>query len=187
MIYKGQRIGSVKKKVLLLLFSGIALGLTKSPRKQWWILRQIPKEWQKEDQQALMRAIRSLYISHLVMEKHNQDGTTTLILSEKGRQKALTFNIDELEIKVPKVWDKKWRIIMFDIPERLRKLRDSLRIHFNEIGFVELQKSVFVFPYPCEKELEFIVEFYNARKYIRFIVAEKIDNELHLAKKFNLC
>ncbi len=180
------RIGTMKKKILLLLLAGCALGLTRSPKRYWWILKQIPKEFEKVDRQALQKAIYSLYISHLVSEKHHKDGTTTLILSENGKHKALRFNIDKMEIKKPAQWDKKWRIVMFDVPEKLRRLRDSMRLHFREIGFIELQKSVFVFPYPCSKEIEFILEFYNAKRYVRFILAERIDNELHLMKKFNL-
>ena len=131
-------------------------------------------------------SINSLYSSHLVQEKDNGDGTTTLTLSENGKQRALRFNIDKLEIKKPTKWDGKWRIVIFDIPEKLRRLRDSLRLHFREIGLIKLQKSVLVYPYSCTKEVEFILEFYNARKYVRFIVAEEIDNELDLKKKFNL-
>ena len=93
---------------------------------------------------------------------------------------------DKMIIKTPKQWDKKWRIVMFDIPERLKRLRNSLRWHFREIGLIELQKSVFVHPYPCDDEIEFIVEFYNSRRYVRFVVAERIDSELHLRKKFDL-
>ena len=181
-----KRLGTTQRKILLLLLAGLALGLTRSHKKHWWILKQIPKEWEKINRQDLERAINSLYTSHLIEEKDNKDGTTTLILSENGKQRALRFNIDEMEIKKPVHWDKKWRIIMFDIPEKLRRLRDSLRLHFKEIGLIELQKSVFVFPYPCSDEIEFILEFYNARKYVRFVLAEKVDNQLHLMKKFNL-
>ena len=180
------RMGSLKKKVLLLLLAGLAFGLTRSYKKQKWILKKIPEELRKINQQALRRAIHSLYASHLIEEKHNRDGTTTLTLSDNGKQKALRFNIDKMEIIKPKHWDGKWRVVMFDVPEKLRRLRDSLRMHFKEIGLLELQKSVFVYPYPCEKEIEFILEFYNTRKHVRFILADKIDNELHLQHKFNL-
>lgn len=186
MQYKNQRVGNIKKKVLLLLLAGLALGLTISPKKHWWILKQIPKEWKKENRQALERAINSLYNSHLIEEKNHKDGTTTLVLNENGRKKALRFNINKLEIKKPARWDEKWRIVMFDVPEKSKRLRDSLRLHFQEIGLIELQKSVLVYPYPCNKEIEFILEFYNARKYVRFVLAETIDNELHLKNKFNL-
>ena len=51
---------------------------------------------------------------------------------------------------------------------------------------IELQKSVLISPYPCDQEVEFILEFYNARKYVRFLLVEKVDNELHLVNKFHL-
>ncbi len=181
-----KKVGTVQKKVLMLLTAGLALGLTTSPKQHFKILQQIPKEWRKINQQALWRAISSLHKSKLIKEKYNSDGTTTLTLSEEGRKKALHFNLDKITIKKPPKWDKKWRIVMFDVPEKLRRLRDSLRLHLHDLGFIELQKSVFVYPYFCDNEIEFIVEFYNARKYVRFILAEKIDNELYFKQKFEL-
>lgn len=186
MKHKNMRMGVVKRKVLTLLLAGIALGLNKSVKRYFWILRQIPKEFKNIERRALNRAINSLYKSHLVSEKCNKDGTTTLVLSENGKKRALIFNIEKLEIKKPVKWDEKWRVVMFDIPEKIRRLRDSLRLHFRELGFIELQKSVFVHPYDCNKEIEFLLEFYNAKKYVRFLLTDEIDNELHLREKFRL-
>jgi len=180
------RMGSVKKKVLLLMEAGLSIGLTMSPKKQRWVLKQIPKEWAKINRQALERAIRSLYASHLIDIENNKDGTTTLTLNKKGKKQVLVFNLEKLKIQEQSKWDGKWRIIMFDVPERKKRLREALRFHFKEIGLIELQKSVLIHPYPCEKEIEFILEFYNARKYVRFVIAEKIDNSLHLMQKFKL-
>jgi CRISPR-associated endonuclease Cas2 len=183
---KSARMGVVKKKVITLLLAGIALSLSRTGKRQMWILRQIPKEFENIERRALNRALNSIYKSHLVSEKNNRDGTTTLVLNEDGKQKALRFNIDQIEIKKPKKWDEKWRMVMFDIPEKIKGLRDSLRLHLRKLGFVELQKSVFVHPYSCDKEIEFLTELYNARKYVRFITADEIDNKLDLEKKFQL-
>lgn len=182
---KRKRIGSLKKKIILLLWAGLALGLSHSPRQHFRILSKIPEEWKKIDRQALERAIKSLYESHLI-ETRSDGERMTLILNEQGKKLALSFDIENMKIVNPNKWDYKWRIVLFDIPEKMRRLRDSLRLHFNELGFMELQKSVFIHPYPCEKEIEFLVEFYNARKYVRFILADQVDNELHFKKKFNL-
>jgi len=38
-------------------------------------------------------------------------------LTEKGRKKASWFQIDSLKVKRPKKWDKKWRVVIFDIAE----------------------------------------------------------------------
>lgn len=94
MSHKNQRIGNLKKKLLLLLLAGLAFGLSRSYKRQSWILKQIPKELRKENRQALQRAINSLYISHLIEEKNHKDGTTTFVLSKNGKQKALRFNIN---------------------------------------------------------------------------------------------
>jgi DNA-binding transcriptional regulator PaaX len=183
---KFSKPGTIQKKILLLLTAGLALGLTRSARQQFWILKQIPKEWKKINEKSLNRAIKSLYKSKLVEEKYDCDGTATLVLSEEGKKRTLEFNLDEMKIKKPKKWDGKWRIVMFDIPEKSKGLRNTVRFHIQEMGLIEFQKSVFVHPFPCEKEIEFLIEFYDARKYVRFIVAESIDNELHLKQVFGL-
>ena len=178
--------GEVQKKIILLLMAGLALGLSSSPKTSFKIIRDIGKEWKDIEKRALRRAIKGLYESKLVKEKENSDGTITLILTDKGKEKALTYNIDEMEIKKPKQWDKKWRIVLFDIPEKTRKTRDIFRYHLKNLGFYEFQKSVFIHPYDCKDEMEYLIEFYNARKFIRFIVVDSLDNELHLKSRFGL-
>ncbi|MBU1159609.1 MAG: hypothetical protein ABIJ28_03635 [Patescibacteria group bacterium] len=178
--------GVNQQKILLLLFGGIALGLSGSPKKYFQILDSIAKEWKEIDRRVLKRAIKKLYESKLIKEKENPDGTITLILTDKGKQKALTYNIDEMKIKKPKQWDNKWRMVLFDIPEKIKGIREAIREHLKNLGFYEFQKSVFVHPYDCKNEIEYIIEFYNIRKFVRFIIADSLDNELHLKHHFDL-
>jgi len=178
--------GATQKKVILLLLGGLTLGLTHNPKQYFKVVREIHKEWQKINRDSLNRAIRSLYESKLVETKDNHDGTLTLVLSKEGKRLALTYDIQNMGIKAPAQWDKKWRIVMFDVHEKFKKTRDSLRMHFRNMGFYEFQKSVFVHPYPCAKEIEYLMEFYQARKFIRFIVATEIDNALELRHHFNI-
>lgn len=178
--------GDVQKKILILLLGGIALGLSGSPKRYFQILKEMKKEWKELDRIQLKRAIKSLYQSKLIKEKENPDGTVTLILTQEGEQKALTYNLDEMKITKPVKWDGKWRIALFDIPERARKIRDAFRYHLKQLGFFEFQKSVFVHPYDCKDEIEYLIEFYDARRFVRFIIADHIDNELHLKSHFRL-
>jgi len=60
------------------------------------------------------------------------------------------------------------------------------RYHLNQLGFYEFQKSVFVHPYNCKDEIDYLIEFYNLRRFVRFVEADSIDNELHLKKYFHL-
>lgn len=186
MIIMSQRLGETQRKILLLLLGGLALGLSGSPGRYFQILKSIEKEWREINRQSLKRAIKSLYESKLIKEGGNIDGTVTLVLSDKGKQKALTYDLGRMEIKKPKQWDQKWRVILFDIPETRKKIREILRFHLKKLRFYEFQKSVFIHPYDCKNEIDYLIEFYNIRKFVRFIVAESIDNELHLKKHFGL-
>lgn len=179
------RRGPVKEKILLLLLGGLTLGLTKSPRGYLKTLNAMHAEWRKINHRTLIRSIRNLYRSNLLEQKNNRDGTTTFVLSKDGRQIAMTYNLDKMFILKTK-WDKRWRLVIFDIPEKLKKVRDTLRYQLKRLGFVELQHSVFVLPFECKSEIEYIIEFYNIRKCVRYIEANYIDNELDLKHKFRL-
>ncbi|MBI2062454.1 MAG: CRISPR-associated endonuclease Cas2 [Candidatus Yanofskybacteria bacterium] len=84
-------------------------------------------------------------------------------------------------------WDKKWRLVIFDIPGSLNAKRDSLRRKLKHIGFLMIQRSVFAFPYPCEEELSDICRKLKISDYVDMVVAESIGSrEEELVKLFNL-
>ena len=107
-------------------------------------------------------------------------------MTESGRKKALQYKIDEIKIKQPGSWDNLWRLTIFDIPEKKRRARDALRNKLRELGFLELQKSVFIYPFSCRDEIDFITEYFEIRPYVRYIEARFINNEAELKLKFNL-
>lgn len=180
------RKGIIQQRILLLLWGGLALSLSRSPRTQFKILEGMIKEWKNIPEANIRRAINSLYASRLVGTTENRDGTITLFLTEKGKKSALTYNVNTMKIKRPATWDGKWRVVASDIPEKKKKARDALRSHLLNIGFHPLQRSVFVCPFECRNEVEYIVELYQIRSHVRVMTAETIDNELHLKHLFKL-
>jgi len=183
---KQKRIGLVQRKLLLLLNAGLYLSLTRRPDVHFHIIKSLNKEWEKLNNYSLMRAIGSLYKSRLIDYKERDDGTIEMLLTQAGKKKILVFNPDNLQIKKPKYWDKKWRLVIFDIPEKFKKSRDTFRRWLKSLGFLEFQKSVFIFPYDCQKELDGLIELLNLRHFVRYAVVEYIDNELNFKKKFQL-
>jgi len=181
-----RELGATAKKIILLLAGGLALGLSGNPRTYFRVLRGIRKGLKDINREALHRAIKNLYKSKLIDARVDKNGITTLVLSEKGKQKVLKYNLDKLAVPSMWKWDKKWRVVLFDIPEKRKRARDAIRHHLKEMKFFEFQKSVFVHPFECFDELEYLIEFYHARLFIRFLVADSIDNELHLKKHFKL-
>ncbi|MDD5145639.1 MAG: hypothetical protein PHF44_02260 [Candidatus Pacebacteria bacterium] len=108
-------------------------------------------------------------------------------LTDEGKKRAGKYQIDDLEIDIPKRWDKKWRIIIFDIPDSQRIKRNVFRGKIKEFGFFPLQKSVWVYPYKCDREVGLIRDFLGVtKKDIQVITAEKIDSEDRLKEFFKI-
>lgn len=165
---------------------GAALGLTRSPGRYFRILKAIRKEWRAINQDALKKAIRSLYESRMVTTRDNPDGSVTIVLSRQGKSavQELTYDVDALQIPKPKQWDGKWRMVMFDIPHDMKKARDAFRFHLRRLGFHPLQKSVFIYPHDCRREIDFLIEFHQVRRFVRYVVAGEVDTEVHLKQIF---
>ena len=84
-------------------------------------------------------------------------------------------------------WDKKWRVVIFDIPQEKSLQRQSFRRKLVLMGFQPIQKSVFVFPYPCEEEIAIIARELNITNNIDILLAESPGfKEEELLKTFDL-
>ena len=91
-----------------------------------------------------------------------------------------------LRLQKNKCWDKRWRVIIFDIPERRRGVRGRLRAIMQECGFVRLQDSVWVYPHDCEELTVLLKAELKAGSSILYMVVEKIENDYWLKKHFSL-
>lgn len=185
-IKKRLQLGPVAQKIILLLEGGLALSLTQRPDAYFRIIKGITKEWQAINQRTLHESIKQLYQSKMIDYKENNDDTITLILSDEGKKRALRYNLDKLEIKKSARWDGLWRMVIFDIPEHLKQGRNALAAKLKQLGFYPLQKSVFIYPYECQNEVDFILEIFNLRPYVRIILVKKTDIDLDLKNKFKL-
>lgn len=180
-----RKIGPVQQKILLLFLAAATLSLSGSKGAFPRILKATRKEWRKIDQRSFNRSLRSLCQQKLLQETRRADGTMVLKLTEQGKRQARYVDLfgSTIKIKRPKKWDGLWRLVLFDIPEKKRVFRNILRDHLKAIGFIELQKSAFIFPFPCEKEITCLTELYNAKRYVRIATIQSIDNEIELKKK----
>jgi len=180
------RMGSRAKKILLLLEAGIALSLTHRPDVYFSIIKKAAKEWKKIDERSLRDAIRRLYESKLISCRENKDKTVTLVLSEEGRKRILNYNLGNIQIKKPSRWDNLWRLVAFDIPEGKKSGRMALAAKLKELGFYPMQKSVYIHPYECKDEIDFITEIFKLTPHVRFLRIKDVDIELDLKNRFRI-
>lgn len=179
------KLGPTAQKVLLLLLTGLALGLTHSPKQYFRILKNFQKSWSKIDHEKLHRIIKTLDAKGLIVEK-SAKSHVQISLSPQGQKWATRYKIEQMEILKPPKWDGWWHIIIFDIPEGQKKARDAFARTLKKLGFYQLQKSVFVYPYECHKELDIITKFFEIKPHINRITAQKIDKDIELKKYFDL-
>ena len=101
------------------------------------------------------------------------------ILTQKGKFAIKTH----LPFKSYGLWDEKWRVVIFDIPESERKYRLLLRDKLAQLGFGKLQNSVYVAPYPLLGSINRFACAMGIRQYLRFLEASRIDDEKKLVEK----
>lgn len=75
-------------------------------------------------------------------------------LTEIGKDRALGVWPQMAQEK----WDKKWRAVVFDIPERYRGLRAILRRFLKSVGFAGMQKSLWISPFNVTAEVRAFLE-----------------------------
>src|SRR3989338_7206770 len=82
-----------------------------------------------------------------------QHGKNIYSLTRKGEDRVGNIVIDDIEIKSPRYWDGKWRLVIYDLPIRFKKTRNAFRWKLKDLGFFQFQKSAWIYPYPCEGEM----------------------------------
>lgn len=131
------------------------------------------------------RTLRTLEHNRLISITE-EAGKTVIKLTKNGREKLLKYKLADMKMTKPGKWDRKWRLVIFDIPEDFKTNRTVFVYKLKELGFLPLQKSVWAWPYECEDEIDFLKEIYEIRPYVRVARADYLDIQADLIKKFNL-
>ncbi len=83
-----------------------------------------------------------------------------------------------------RVKDTKWKMIIFDIPESQRPIRDYLRVKLKQLGFKKWQNSIWVTPYKLPEEVVNELQVLSEKFFVRLITVEKINNDSDLKSLF---
>jgi len=102
----------------------------------------------------------------------------------KGKKQLKTYIFQDLIIPQPVKWDKKWRIVVYDIADDKKDKRDVFRNKLENLGFLKLQESVYIYPFDCLQAINLIKNMYFLTPCVQYIVAERVETEIKLIKKF---
>ena len=107
-------------------------------------------------------------------------------MTPKGEDLFQQWQFANFRLVKPKKWDRKWRVIIFDIPEKKRRIRDQVRTLFKSAGFYLLQDSVWVYPYDCEDVLTLLKSSLGVGKNILYLIVDELENDKHLRSSLGL-
>jgi len=143
------------------------------------------KPWCEFYPSSLERTAKTL-LRHGIVKIKRENGIPVVRIAERGKVEVLKYDLDKIVIKKPDHWDGKWRLVMFDISDKYKKIRDLIRAKLKGMGFYQFQESVFIYPYPCEKEIIYLREVLDIPHSIKLLRADRIENEKDLRKIFKL-
>ena len=131
------------------------------------------------------RALKRLIFRRLILRRVKKDGAA-VSLSTLGKKRLKTINLYNARITTPAKWDKKWRLVFFDIPHVRGSQRDRIRRKLKELGFMQIQKSVYLHPYECYDIIKNMQNFYEIKSYFHYAVVEKIEGSKKYLRHFGL-
>lgn len=139
------------------------------------------KIWKDINKKDLGRIIKRLEKQEMISigKKGNK---IAIEVTEKGKRRLLEYDFENIELK-SKNRDGKWRLVIFDIPEKKKNSRDVFRRKLLELGMIRLQDSVWVSAFPCKNEIDFLANFLEISDYITLISLDKIERGEHLIFK----
>lgn len=168
------------------LANSSVLAFRRSPLGYFKIVSRDPEQWSSFHRKTLFTSLHTLYQRGLVDIQEGLDGITTVTITDDGRRIAERLTRIEIPRLAASEWDRKWRIIMFDIPEAKKKSREMLRYHLRRLGFAEFQRSAFIYPFHCSDTITALAEQLALEGHIVTITAESLSNEFQYKKIFGL-
>lgn len=133
------------------------------------------------NKKRIQNSIRYLKRKHFIAFP----GKGRFTITQKGTKRLDKINIDRITVQHVK-WDGKWRLLTFDIPEEKAHIREYFRKRLKEIGFYHFQRSVFIIPYPCAKEIDTLCEVLEISSNAHLLTADRFEGDDELKKYFLL-
>lgn len=119
---------------------------------------------------ALAQALKRLREKGFIEKnKVSEENSIIIKLSEAGKEFLLLSKSEE-EIE----WDKKWRIVVFDIPENKRSVRDILRNRLKIWGFNPWQQSVWASKKNITNKLRNLIKDLKIEDWVLVIESDNI-------------
>jgi len=143
-----------------------------------WLLKRDPGRRLRESALRLKRKG--------LVEFKSENGKKRLRLTPRGEKVMGSIWNETYQLQKPRRWDGRWRLVIFDIPEKQRPTRDKIRHLVSRLGFLRLQDSVWVYPYDCEELVTLLKTDLKIGRAVLYIIADAIEFDKPIRQHFSL-
>jgi DNA-binding transcriptional regulator PaaX len=109
-----------------------------------------------------------------------------LRLTKKGERVWRLLEIKDWGRRKKPRWDGKWRVLIFDIPERRKVLRNKLTQTLRALGFIRLQDSVWLYPYDCEDLITLLKSDFRVGRDVLYLIVDELEYDVPYRSHFGL-
>ncbi len=175
------------KQILTLL--GIAGILTASifipglPKALTPLIKKQQKKWGHFDQRILKAQIKRLQKTG-VIEQFTESGEILFRLTAKGKTKLFKYRLESFSLD--NNWDGRWRLVAYDIPIGKKNQAEAFRTLIKRMQFYQLQKSLWLTPYKCDNEIEFLKNLYSLENHVTILTVTGLESESAYKSYFGL-
>lgn len=141
-------------------------------------------EWKRFNTWRLRQILKRMHQQKLV-EVVEKNGEQIVKITKNGKKKLLKFNLDKMELK-NKSWDGKWRIIIYDILTSKRGEANLFRKTLKRLKFLKLQRSVYLTPFKCYDEIEYLRQICNINREVQILTISGLENEKAYREYFSV-
>jgi len=120
-----------------------------------------------------------------LIEFREENGRKCMRITEKGKT-YLDTELNRAKPARPKHWDGRWRIVIFDVPEKRKTQRDHIRYLLRRLGFLRLQHSVWIYPYDSEEIIALLKSDLKIGKELLYLIADAVEYDRPLRERFEL-
>lgn len=160
-----------------LVMPGLPKVITLFQKKQY-------KKWGHFNRRRLKAALKRMEKGGVIQESE-VDGELVFRITEKGRFKVFKYQLEEMSLKRSS-WDGKWRLVAYDIPKSKKNQADAFRLLLKKMCFLQLQKSLWLTPYPCKDEIEFLKELYSFKDNVTVLTISQLEGEAEYREYFGI-
>ena len=145
----------------------------------------LDKKLKQRKQSSITRA-RGRLIEKGILKQITTAKGKALKLTTKGEQLYEKISFSRIVLKRQKKWDKRWRMLVFDIIEERKGDRDEISRVLKKMDFLMIQDSVYIYPYPCDEFVALLKANFRIGKNLLYLIVEQIENDKKFREHFNI-